>query len=178
MLYYNSAASAHYPASSLRHMGILDQRYIMGIFFPHILFPWSQVLTKLRRFLFFMSLVFVFAGLLAYSYVFYSPCNVHYVKPAGETDFYGYIFLVYIVLGGWGVGNLLCQNTISRTHASSTKGLPVGKGGKCEAMTTSLCRGCSQTFVSVSAFDAHRLGRFSCRQRRCVTERRTRPSST
>ena len=81
------------------------------------------------------------------------------------------------LLGGWEVGNLLCQNTIGCTHASSTKGLPAGKGGKCEAMATSLCQGCRQTFVSVSAFDAHRLGRFSCRQRCCVTGRRTRQSS-
>jgi hypothetical protein len=80
------------------------------------------------------------------------------------------------LLGGWGVGNLLCQNTISCTHASSTKGLPAGKAGTCGAMATDLCQGCSQTFVSVSAFDAHRPGRFSCRQRCCVTGRRTRQS--
>src|SRR5207253_766199 len=81
------------------------------------------------------------------------------------------------LLGGWTVGNLLCQNTVSCSHASSTKGLPAVKGGEHEAMATSLCQGCSRTFVSVSAFDAHRLGGFSCRQRHCVTGRRTRQSS-
>jgi hypothetical protein len=73
--------------------------------------------------------------------------------------------------------DLLCQNAVICAHASSTTGLPAGKGGEREAMATSLCRGCCQAFVSVSAFDAHRLGSFSCQQCRYVTGRRTRTSS-
>src|SRR5579859_7233084 len=85
-------------------MGLLDQRYIMGVFFPHILVPCSQILNKLRRLLFLTSLVFVFAGLLAYSYIFYSPCDgIHYSTPLGTTDLDGFIFLAYIGLGGWGM---------------------------------------------------------------------------
>jgi len=86
-------------------MDFLRQRYIMGIFFPHVLFPYSQILSKLRRFLFLISIVFIFAGQLAFTYTFYSPCNASQYENAagGATDFDGYVFLVYIILSGWGL---------------------------------------------------------------------------
>jgi hypothetical protein len=38
------------------------------------------------------------------------------------------------------------------------------------AMPKSLCRGCNQTFTSLSAFDMHRTGKFERKKRRCLTE--------
>jgi hypothetical protein len=38
-------------------------------------------------------------------------------------------------------------------------------------MPKSLCKGCSQMFTSLSAFDMHRKGKFERKKRRCLTEK-------
>jgi len=88
-----------------RPMDFLGQRYVMGVFFPHVLFPYNQVISKIRRFLFLLSIAFVFAGQLAFTYTFYSPCNASQYESVtgGGTDLDGYVFLAYIILSGWGL---------------------------------------------------------------------------
>jgi hypothetical protein len=86
-------------------MTLTDQRYVMGIFCPHVLVPWSQTLSKLRRLAFLLSIVAIFGGVLAYTYILYSSCNgTDYIPPTGATDnLDGTVFLAYIILCGWGI---------------------------------------------------------------------------
>lgn len=107
---YLKLSSGHHipPPTSIcdtYQMGFLGERYIMGIFFPHVLFPCSQIFSKLRRLLFLISIVFIFAGQLAFTYTFYSPCNASRYEnvTGGATNLDGYVFLTYIVLSGWGL---------------------------------------------------------------------------